>query len=68
MGRFLIAALAFGACYSSASAKGICSTGAYKTCVSCCATHPAVTNRELCTYQCGDYKILERQKKASGNQ
>ena len=46
------------------SARGVCSTGAYKTCVSCCKSHPAVTNRELCTYQCGDYKILERQKKA----
>jgi hypothetical protein len=44
-------------------AKGVCSTGAYRTCVACCKSHPQVSNRELCTYQCGDYKILERQQK-----
>ena len=63
-----IAALAVVACCSPAAARGVCSTGAYKTCVACCKAHPAVNNRELCAYQCGDYKILERQKKASERQ
>jgi predicted nucleic acid-binding Zn ribbon protein len=48
---------------ATAHAYGICSTGAYNTCVVCCKTNMAITNRELCTYQCGDYKILERQRK-----
>ena len=66
MRRFSVAALAFATCYSSASAKGVCSTGAYKTCVSCCKTHPAVTNRELCTCQCGDYGFWNARTKRVG--
>lgn len=42
-----------------AEARGICSTGAYKTCVACCKTNPAITNRPLCQYQCGDYKFTQ---------
>jgi len=37
-----------------ANARGVCSTGDSKSCRACCASHPAVTNRELCTYQCGE--------------
>jgi len=48
----------------AAQARGVCSTGAYKTCVACCKSNPTITNRELCTYQCGEYKIRERQEKA----
>ena len=58
----LLAIGVFIALIEIANAKGVCSTGAYNTCVACCKTHPTVTNRELCVYQCGDYKILERQK------
>ena len=48
---------------AAAHAGGVCSTGAFKTCVSCCKSHPTITNREICTYQCGEYKIRDRQKK-----
>lgn len=47
---------------SASHARGVCSTGAYKTCVACCKTEPSITNRPLCTYQCGDYKFIKPKK------
>jgi hypothetical protein len=49
--------LALGAASQLAQAAGVCSTGAYKSCVACCNSHPSITNRPLCRYQCGEYNI-----------
>jgi hypothetical protein len=53
--RTLLVALAVVAITSSAQA-GTCSTGAYKTCVACCKTNPAIkTSVGNCVNQCKDY-------------
>ena len=39
-----------------ASAAGVCSTGQYNSCVTCCQSNPSITNRSLCISQCEGYK------------
>jgi hypothetical protein len=45
-----------------ALAAGVCSTGEYKSCVRCCQTHPTISNRPLCTQQCGDFKVVKQRR------
>jgi hypothetical protein len=52
-----------GVLIAPAFAGGVCSTGAYSSCVVCCKTNAQITNQPLCVHQCGDYKFLEKQKK-----
>jgi hypothetical protein len=49
---------------TSAEAKGVCSTGSYKTCVACCATNPAINinSRDRCASQCSDFRDSPLQK------
>ena len=68
MRRFSVAALAFVTCCSSASAKGVCSTGAYKTCVSCCKNSSGCYQPRAVHLSVRRLQILERQNKAGGNQ
>jgi hypothetical protein len=41
---------------SSADAVGVCSTGHYKTCLTCCATNPTITDRDRCSRGCSDFR------------
>jgi hypothetical protein len=37
-------------------AAGVCSTGKYDTCITCCQTNASITNRGGCAAQCEGYK------------
>jgi hypothetical protein len=40
---------------SPALARGVCSTGEYKSCSACCKSNPKVLDTGSCVQQCGDY-------------
>lgn len=39
-----------------ARAIGVCSTGHYATCVTCCASNPQITNPARCNGECSQIK------------
>jgi hypothetical protein len=50
------AALALLALSAPSYGAGVCSTGQYNSCVTCCQLNPTITNRSLCKSQCEGYK------------
>jgi len=40
----------------TARAVGVCSTGHYNTCVTCCASNPRITNPPKCNRECTQIK------------
>ena len=46
---FFVSALAS---LAPAVTKGVCSTGHYNTCLTCCRDHPSITDRDSCSRQC----------------
>jgi hypothetical protein len=59
--KFLLIALSF-LLVASAQAAGVCSTGSYKTCMTCCATNGTITNRDACSSGCSVFKDSPLQK------
>jgi hypothetical protein len=55
---------------TATEARGICSTGRYKTCLTCCATDGTISDRDRCSRGCGDFKdsplqqLITEKKKA----
>jgi hypothetical protein len=56
MKRIRLGALTLMLFVPTALAAGVCSTGNYNSCVTCCKNNSTITNRPLCTSQCEDYK------------